>query len=222
MKILITVATLSMLSLSYPSLALEYDFENNPHGVSGHVSVIEVGPMVDDEGAPILDDEGNQMMESGLVFSNGARARQAASLHAILTAYGAEYNFESAPDGIRSYASVTTVGMMDDQGAPMLDDEGSQMMRSSLVFSSDHKVWTAAELHEIFSAYGLALDAENPTRIDGYIVGTFPIPKLDEEGNQMMNDEGEPMFDTGYSFSSAHVLLSALELHNILALYQQT
>ncbi len=221
MKILIAVATLSMLSLSYPLLALEYDFENNPSGVSGHASVVETGPAMDDQGKPLLDADGNQIMELGLVFSTGARARQAASLHAILSAYGAEYDFENAADGVKSYASVATVGMMDDQGVPILDDEGNQMMRYSLVFSGAHKVWSAAELHGIFSAYGLALDTETPTRINGYINGTFPIPKLDDEGNQMTNDEGEPMFDTGYSLSSAYTLYSASELHNILTVYQK-
>lgn len=222
MKILIAVATLSLLGLSYPTLALEYDFENHPSGVSGHASVVEVGPAVDADGEPVLDDEGNQMMESALVFSSGSRARQASNLHAILNAYGAEYDFENAPDGVKGYASVTTVGVMDDQGAPMLDDEGNLMTESTLVFANGHKVWTAAELHEIFSAYGLALDAENPARVDGYITGMFPISKLDDEGNQMMDDKGEPMLDIGYSFSSAHVLWTAPSLHNILTAYQKT
>ena len=158
MKILIAVATLSLLSLSYPSLALEYDFENHPSGVSGHASVVETNG------------------ELALVFSNGAQARQAAKLHAILSAYGAEYDFENAPNGVKGYASVATT------------DTGP-----TLVFASGHKVWPAARLHEIFSAYGLAL----------------------------LDDKGEPIPDTAHSFSSAHVLLSALELHNTLTPYQQ-
>ncbi len=158
MKILITVATLSMLSLSYPLLALEYDFENHPSGVSGHASVVETDG------------------ELTLVFLNGAQARQAAKLHSILNAYGQNYDFENAPNGVRGYASVATT------------DKGP-----TLVFASGHKVWPAARLHEIFSAYGLAL----------------------------LDDKGEPIPDKDLSFSSAHVLLSALELHNILTPYQQ-
>lgn len=221
MKILTAVATLSMLGLSYPLLALEYDFENNPQGVAGHASVIEVGPVVDEEGAPVLDEEGNQMMESGLVFESGARARHASKLHAILTAYGAEYDFENMPGGIGGYASVNSVVMMDEEGNHMMDEEGNHMMRASLVFSGGHKAWNAAELHKIFSAYGLALDSENPATIGGYIAGTFPVPMMDDEGIQMMNDEGEPMYSVGYSFSSAHVLLSTSKLHSILTAYHK-
>ena len=106
----------------------EYDFEARPTGIPGYASVFKV--VQDDEEKPALK------------FANAHTIFKPEKLHAILVAYGAEYDFETKPSGIPGYASVVKV---------VQDDEE----KSVLKFANAHTIFQPGKIHSILSAYRL-------------------------------------------------------------------
>ena len=109
-------------------MALEYDFEAQPSGIPGYASVVKV--VRDDEEKPALK------------FANAHTIFKPEKLHAILAAYGADYDFEVKPSGIPGYATVVKV---------VRDDEE----KLALKFAKDHTIFKPGKIHSILSAYRL-------------------------------------------------------------------
>ena len=75
-------------------------------------------------------------------FANAHTIFKPGKLHAILAAYGAEYDFEAKPSGIPGYASVVKV---------VQDDEEKLVLR----FANAHTIFKPGKIHSILSAYRL-------------------------------------------------------------------
>lgn len=205
------------LGLMNTASALDYDYENHPDGIRGYAKVIQVAKITE-EGKPVVDSEGKPVMENALSFADGGRARDAKKIDGIISAYGGSYDFENHPDAIFNYASTTSVGVVDDEGNPVMDASGNQKMEPALKFSGGSKGWPAANLHNILAAYGLTFDFENYDSVGRYAKVTH-TPKVDDKGAPVMGADGKQAMVPGLSFSGGAKLWNSSTLHAILTAY---
>ena len=110
------------------------------------------------------------------------------------------------------------MGAVDDEGNPVMDGSGNQKMEPALKFSGGSKGWPAANLHNILAAYGLTFDFENHDGVGRY-AKVIEIPKVDENGAQVMGTDGTPAMVPSLSFSGGAKLWNSSRLHAILTAY---
>ena len=179
-QILSACALLAMTPFSL--MALDYDFEARPSGIPGYASVVTV--VQDNEEKPALQ------------FPNAHTIFQPEKMHAILGAYGAMYDFEARPSGIKNYATVVTV----------VDEKGEE--KPALKFAGAHTIFKPQKMHAILAAYGAEYDFETkPSGIPGY---ASVVTVLDEDG------EEKPAL----KFANAHTIFPPGKIHSILSTYR--
>ena len=168
-----------LIMAPFSSMALEYDFEARPSGIPGYATVVKV--VQDDEEKPALK------------FANAHTIFKPGKLHAILAAYGAQYDFEARPSGIPGYASVVKV-VVDDEEKP------------ALKFANAHTIFKPGKLHAILAAYGAEYDFEAmPSGIPGY--ATVVKVVVDDEEKLALK------------FANDHTIFKPGKIHSILSAY---